>query len=100
MNCRHESVRPSAADSCSHGAADIVISSKNSTVGTWNERSRYRRSFKEKETPDRGGHGSPKASLFLPEVREEAMIEEVPPGRPVVTGFTDTEVLIFDSVLV
>ena len=88
MNCRHESVRLSAADSCSHGAADIVISSKNSTVGTWNERSRYRRSFKEKETPDRGGHGSPKASLFLPEVREETMIEEISPGRPVVSGFT------------
>ena len=46
------------------------------------------------------GHGSHKASLFLPEVREETVIEEVPPGGPVVTGFTDTEVLIFDSVLV
>ena len=28
------------------------------------------------------------------------MIEEVSPGRPVVSGFTYAEVLIFDSVLV
>ena len=40
------------------------------------------------------------SNLFLPKLREESVIEEVSPGRPVVTGFTDAEVLIFDSVLV
>ena len=40
------------------------------------------------------------AKLFLPEFGEEAVVEEVPPGGPVVAGFTYTEVFIFDSVLV
>jgi hypothetical protein len=38
--------------------------------------------------------------LFLPELREEAVVEEVPPGGPVVTGLADAEVLVFDAVLV
>ena len=40
------------------------------------------------------------AGLFLPELREESVIEEMSPGGPVVTGFADAEVLVFDSVLV
>ena len=39
-------------------------------------------------------------TLFLPKLREESVVEEMSPGGPVVTGFTDTEVLVFDSVLV
>ena len=39
-------------------------------------------------------------TLFLPKLREESVVEEVSPGGPVVTGFTDAEVLVFDSVLV
>ena len=42
----------------------------------------------------------PGASLFLPEFREESVIEEMSPGGPVVAGFAYAEVLIFDSVLV
>ena len=38
--------------------------------------------------------------LFLPELREESVIEEMSPGGPVVAGFADAEVLVFDSVLV
>ena len=49
--------------------------------------------------PDRFGHYVHKVSLFLPEIRKEAVIKEASPGRPVVTGFTYAEVLIFDSVL-
>ncbi len=40
------------------------------------------------------------SNLLLPKLREESVIEEMSPGGPVVTGFADAEVLIFDSVLV
>ena len=38
-------------------------------------------------------------NLFLPKLRQESVKEEMSPGRPVVTGFADAVVLIFDSVL-
>ena len=38
--------------------------------------------------------------LFLPMVREESVIKEMSPCRPVVTGFTYAEVLVIYSVLV
>ena len=52
------------------------------------------------ENPDQVGYQSCRADLFLPEIREEAVIEETSPCRPVVTGVAYAEILIFDSVLV